>query len=249
VRVLVLAAHPDDETLGAGALLCRAADVHVVHLTDGAPHDRGLWPRELAASVDRETYASIRREELLAALARAGVDPGRVHGLGFADQEAAHHLAAASRALASLLDEFQPELVITHPYEGGHPDHDAAAFVARAALRLQRRRPPELAEMTSYHAGPQELVTGAFLPSARPILENRLDGREAARKREMLALFASQREVLAPFGVACEPLRPAPLANFAAPPHRGPLHYERLGWALDGAQFRTLAARAVEELR
>jgi len=39
MSVLVVVAHPDDETIGAGAMLASLDDVHVVHLTDGAPGD------------------------------------------------------------------------------------------------------------------------------------------------------------------------------------------------------------------
>jgi len=36
---MAVVAHPDDETVGAGALLDRLDDVVVVHVTDGAPRD------------------------------------------------------------------------------------------------------------------------------------------------------------------------------------------------------------------
>ena len=53
-------------------------------------------------------------------------------------------------ALLPLVEE--AEQVITHPYEGGHPDHDACAFAARAAVRHSANK-AKLMEFTSYHAG------------------------------------------------------------------------------------------------
>ncbi len=53
------------------------------------------------------------------------------------DQETAFQLAAIVHELIPVLAS--AERVITHPYEGGHPDHDTAAFaVAAACARLAR---------------------------------------------------------------------------------------------------------------
>jgi len=61
--------------------------------------------------------------------------------------------------------------VVTHPYEGGHPDHDAAAFVTcmRCGSRGKRETPLLAMEMTSYHGVGGKLTVGAFLgePSVR----------------------------------------------------------------------------------
>ncbi len=38
-RVMIVVAHPDDETIGLGAQLRRFEDALLVHVTDGAPRD------------------------------------------------------------------------------------------------------------------------------------------------------------------------------------------------------------------
>src|SRR5436190_19281850 len=60
-RIAVLAAHPDDETIGASVLLARSNDPLVIYLTDGAPLDSKLWSTDFHGS--RTDYASMRREE------------------------------------------------------------------------------------------------------------------------------------------------------------------------------------------
>jgi N-acetylglucosamine malate deacetylase 2 len=249
--VLVLAAHPDDETIGAGALLHRLRDAVVVHLTDGAPHDA----RFRSIACDREAYARLRRRELAAALATARVPLGRALALGATDQEAVLAIPELARALAALLRELRPALLVTHPYEGGHPDHDAAALIARAAVQLLRRdgRPaPRIVEMTSYHARGGALVTGRFLDGAPAgQLARPLPSREREVKLAMLQCFESQRAALAPFlvSLAEERFRQAPTVDFGAPPQAEPLWYERLGFPMSGARWRSLARRAVQELR
>jgi len=62
LKTVVIVAHPDEETLGCGALLPRLSDVSIVHVTDGAPrapddarrHGFGHWAE----------YARARRLEL-----------------------------------------------------------------------------------------------------------------------------------------------------------------------------------------
>ncbi len=230
VSLLVIAAHPDDEVIGAARLLLRARSAAVVHLTDGAPRDPLLRP---SARGDREEYARARRREALDALAIAGLAAEDEIGLGAVDQEAVLALPSLASELVRVVRALRPRVVNTHPWEGGHPDHDAAAIVARAAAALLGRagaRAPPLAEMASYHRRGGLLETGAFLPGGPPGVARPLSPEEQAAKRRMLDAHVSQREVLAPFGVAVERYRRAPPLDVRARPHPGVLHYEALGW-------------------
>jgi LmbE family N-acetylglucosaminyl deacetylase len=247
--VLILAAHPDDETIGASWLLQRLARPVVVLVTDGAPHDRRLWPA--SAPGDRAGYARLRAEEARQALAMAGVPAQRLRCLGLVDQEATHALAPLVRALDGLLAEVAPVALVVQPYEGGHPDHDACAFAAHAAVSLRQRRAgyaPLLMEMTSYHRHEGTLRTGAFLPGGPGAMELPLLPADRTLKSRMLACYQSQAEVLRPFAGQPERLRRAPRYDFRLPPHPGPLHYEALGWQLGGEAWRGLATRALAEL-
>jgi len=248
--VMIVAAHPDDEVIGAGAQLPRLKELTIVHTTDGAPRDRR--DANAAGYGSWETYASARRGELAAALRLAGVPVAAARTLGFADQGASFHLVELTETLAAIVEERRPEVVITHPYEGGHPDHDATALAVHAAcaLRARRgRRAPALVEMTSYYAGEFGLVTASFLP--RPQIEVTtlmLDAQARARKRELVACFATQRRVLAQFPLEVERFRPAPCYDFGQPPHAGRLYYENFDRGVDGARWRRLARAALARL-
>lgn len=256
-RALVVAAHPDDETLGAGALLARLPEARVVHITDGVPKDPRFIAKAFAGTP--EEYGPARRRELEAAMALAGILPERLLRVeGVADQEAVNALPRLARELAGLFRRLRPEVVITHAYEGGHPDHDAAALAVRAAAELIRRGrrdpPPRIVEMALYHARPgaesaREMVRHEFLPPVDQARTLELSPAERDLKERMLGCFASQRSTIAWFlPPVREVFRPAPPFDFSRPPHEGRLQYELWGFPMDGARWRDLARDAVEEL-
>ena len=243
VRILILAAHPDDETIGASLLLSRFPQSLVAFLTDGAPRDTRLWSAGVHGS--REDYAEIRRQEAFRALDCLRIPARNVVWLGGVDQEAAFETGMLVERFAKLISEMRPEIVITHAYEGGHPDHDAAAVVATIA-NSSLETPPLVLEMTSYHARDGRCVTGEFLdPDPGSELRFELLSAYRYRKRQMMSAYASQRLVLENFPIDCERLRLAPEYNFGEPPHPGKLWYECMGWAMTGARWRELATSAL----
>lgn len=246
-RVLVVVAHPDDETLGCGALLARCPALTVVHVTDGAPPD-GADARDhgFASTSD---YAAARRREVAAALAAGGAGHARLLCLGLPDQGAAFAMAEMARRLVPLVAA--AELVLAHAPEGGHPDHDATALAvqaARALLAADGPAPP-LVEFPLYRAGDASGWTRQeFPPEAGGVRILRLSAEERARKAAMLAAHATQRRTLAAFGAADEPYRPADPLDPAGPPGRGRALYEGQGWGMTAARFRDLVRDAVAEL-
>jgi LmbE family N-acetylglucosaminyl deacetylase/SAM-dependent methyltransferase len=130
-RLLVVAAHPDDETLGVGGLIAAAhrggASVVVVIATDGERSHPGSpthAPRELAAR---------RRREVQAAVTALAPDAA-VHFLGLPDGS----LDQFGDALSAQIEYFARTAThVLAPWVGdGHPDH---AMCGRAAESVAHR--------------------------------------------------------------------------------------------------------------
>ena len=223
-RGVIIAAHPDDEIIGAGILLSRLPCADVLHVTDGAPRDFADWSE----------YAARRRHEATAALALLGRESLSVQCLGIPDPEAILEIVNLAQQLADLLTNY--DFIVTHAYEGGHPDHDATALSVHAACRrIQEsgRDPPSIFEMTGYHGlGSEDYVRGVFIPhpDAGAVAELILTPAERHLKSRMFACHASQQAVLKMFSLEVERFRSAPHYDFLAPPHGGRLLYDGLQW-------------------
>jgi LmbE family N-acetylglucosaminyl deacetylase len=226
--VLIAVAHPDDETLGcAHELLRRPAACRILHTTDGAPFAERFWAQAGAAS--RAEYAARRREELLAAMRVFGIAPAQLEQLPFADREATRHLSSLAAAIREQLERCKPAIVYTHPFEGGHPDHDATAWAVRSAieaLEASGAPVPEVREFTGYHARDGEFFCGAFLEDTSQETETALSEAEQRTKRAALDCYQSQQRVILRFPLSPQRWRPAPRYHFRRRPHPGPLYYE-----------------------
>lgn len=249
VWVAIIVAHPDDEVIGAGSRLPALRNFTTVHVTDGAP--RNLDDAHAAGFSNREAYTQARRAERAAALALAGHDAGAIYDLDIADQEASLHLATLALRLTDLLTELRADVVLTHPYEGGHPDHDATAFAVHAAAQLLRARDlsPAIVEMASYHECDGVMTAGAF-PSDGYGDGTTVSLGQAARvlKQRMYDCYTTQQHVLTGFPIGTERFRSAPEYDFTAPPRTGTVYYDRFDWGMRGSRWRTLARDAIAQL-
>ena len=247
-KVLIIAAHPDDEVIGAGARFTEFGErLRIVIVTDGSPQD--LTDARNAGFSTREDYAAGRFEESANAALLARITRAQYRCLGFRDQEASLQLVEIARSIEAIVERERPGIIYTHPYEGGHPDHDATAFAVQMAIRSLDPQ-PLLCEFASYHAGPDgAVVTGSFLADpSRPIITNKLTEQQEELKRRMFNCYASQQHVLAMFQLETEAFRPAPDYDFTKAPHSGCLHYENYDWGMTGERFRELAAQAQNTL-
>jgi LmbE family N-acetylglucosaminyl deacetylase len=132
-RVVVVAAHPDDETLGAAGLLAIAhragLAVEVVLLTDG----EGSHPR--SPSVSAEALGRRRVSEARAAL--GALSPrARLRTVGLADGGLAGHVDEVVDVLVDVVGEEGPHTLLVAPWRrDGHTDHDAAGRAAAVTAR------------------------------------------------------------------------------------------------------------------
>jgi N-acetyl-1-D-myo-inositol-2-amino-2-deoxy-alpha-D-glucopyranoside deacetylase len=156
-RLLLVHAHPDDESIGTGATIAKyaaeGARVTLVTCTLGELGE--IIPPSLAhlADGDGARLGEYRTGELAAACAALGVTdhrflggPGRWRDSGMMGTEANDDPRCfwradtdqAARALLDVIGEVRPQVLVTYDANGyyGHPDHIQAHRVAWRAFGL-----------------------------------------------------------------------------------------------------------------
>ncbi len=155
-RLLLVHAHPDDESIGTGATIARyaaeGARVTLVTCTLGELGE--VIPPDLAyLAGDGDRLGAHRITELAAACAALGITdqrflggPGRWRDSGMMGLPANDSpdcfwradVPAAAAELAGILREARPQVLVSYDENGfyGHPDHIQAHRVSGAAIRL-----------------------------------------------------------------------------------------------------------------
>ncbi|MFN2493092.1 MAG: PIG-L deacetylase family protein [Pyrinomonadaceae bacterium] len=250
VRCSVIVAHPADEVVGAGCLISKLPNVSVLHITDGAPPD--IEDAKAAGFEQRSEYAKARKQECLSALALANVPETQVVDLEVASHCAPQCLADLAKKVAAFLQQSAADIVVTHPYEGGHPDHDATAFATHAAVRLMKQsglQPPEIFEMALHPSTDFKAKVPDFLPGpARETTTLLLDEKAQELKQRMFACFQTQRDSLEVSPIGPEKFRQPATYDFSAPPQSGRLYYENFDWAIRSDEWKSLACKALADL-
>jgi N-acetyl-1-D-myo-inositol-2-amino-2-deoxy-alpha-D-glucopyranoside deacetylase len=154
-RLLLVHAHPDDETTGTGVVMARyaAEGAHVTLVTCTLGEEGEVLVPALAhlAAAEGDQLGGYRYHELSQAMRELGVNdyrilggPGRwrdsgMMGLPTNDVPRAFwqaDLKEAAQELVAVLREVRPQVVVTYDENGGygHPDHIQSHRVAMAAV-------------------------------------------------------------------------------------------------------------------
>ncbi|QIX62144.1 PIG-L family deacetylase [Hymenobacter sp. BT18] len=210
---LVVAPHPDDETLGCGGLIAllrqAAVPVWVVLVSDGTMSHPGSQRFPAAAR------QALREAELRTALARLGVADTALTCLRLPDGRVSSQDTAAIERLRQLLLATRPVTVLTPWRRDPHPDHRATTALVQHALAQL----PTTPRVLEYVVWAWERAAPADLPQLDEMQGWRLDIHSVLnQKQHALAAHASQL----PGGpIDDDPtgfyLAPSMLAHFAQP--------------------------------
>lgn len=224
-RILLIAPHPDDEVAGCCAAIGRAraqgSSVSVLFLTTGVPSPQRLWPWERAghpARVER------RRQEARQVCAELGAEIALF--LPVASRDLLHQLGTTRNLIIEQSAICRADTLWVPAYEGGHPDHDLANFIAftlRENLRVW--------EYSEYNFYGNRVRSNEFISRNGNEMELKLSDEERRFKKTLLEKYASERGNLDYLRTEREVFRPLAEYDYSRPPHPGTLFYRRFAWA------------------
>ena len=142
---MLIAAHPDDESLACSIVLQHAvragAAIRVVYATDG---ENNPWPQRVIErkwcldEADRARWGKLRRAEALAALGILGVNASSASFLALPDQKLTGLLMSGCRCtlerFAAMITDWAPTDLLIPSISDTHPDHSALAVMLRLVL-------------------------------------------------------------------------------------------------------------------
>jgi LmbE family N-acetylglucosaminyl deacetylase len=190
-RVLVVTAHPDDETIGAGRLIAgHPGHVRAVTLTAG----ESCLPEE---RIDRDDLRFRRLAEWRSALGQLGAEP--VEAERWPDGRLAEFEQEVADSLTSLLADV--DVVVTTWRHDPHPDHQAAGRACASAAATTGRRLLEFPVWAPYWMARADLDDLGW--AASTVAHTPQDDQ---RRERALQEYASQTQPLLP---GWEPVVPA----------------------------------------
>lgn len=223
-RILILIPHPDDEVVGCCAAIARArgqgAEVFGAYLTTGVPAAVRLWPWQRGRHAAR---VARRREEARRAAEFLGLQP--VSFSEVPSRELRNHMASARESLRALIGRHAADVLWAPAYEGGHPDHDVANFLASTL-----REEAQVWEFSEYNFAGGKVRSQEFPAPQGAEQRIVLTAEEQAAKRRALGIYSSEKGNLSYVRTEQEVFRPLARYSYSRPPHPGKLFYQRFQW-------------------
>ena len=234
---LLVAPHPDDEVLGASAILC-SGPVTVVHVTDGVPP----WTEPS----DRPRVRSTRRAECEAAWRSLAADVDCI-SLGFGDLRAWQSVGDIARSLSQVAAAAAAGRVCLPAYQRGHPDHDATFLAGALAAESLTEQGIDWTIYGLYGLDAGRRLRFGWLPTERYANQQHHEGAGlVAAKKVALRQFASQLwpgSALDRWLTDPGPEHFAPLpSDWQQIPDLPSFYDEQLGFARYGAGLATVEA-------
>lgn len=137
-RLIVVSAHPDDESLGVGGLIAHVAGLGLPIIVIVLSNGEASHPN--SSTHDPARLAQLRRIEVTDALAHLAPD-AQVRLLELPDGKLTENMDIAEEAITEALGAAGDSTWVVAPWRAdGHPDHAAASSAAERAVRTHRAR-------------------------------------------------------------------------------------------------------------
>lgn len=194
MKILLVFAHPDDESYGPGGTIARyaqeGAEIHLLTMTRGESGNLGP-----CKSLPRDEVAKLRTAELQCAAEQLGVQQLIIGD--FPDGKLNESAGDAKAFIRDRLRQIDPDVVITFHDRGitGHPDHIAASNWVTEVVR-DRKLPTQLLQFGLSEEQARLIEDRKMYPIPEGQITHRVDvSGYLEQKKRAIRCHASQIEI------------------------------------------------------
>lgn len=131
-RILILAPHMDDETIGPGGVLKKhaneGAEIHCAFITDGSNSESKL---------SKEDLKHVRMNEMEEVKKILGIHS--IHYMGLPDGDVVNNEESRNK-FHHVIQSVQPDMIYCTSFVDAHPDHTHTAAILADVLKQMRQR-------------------------------------------------------------------------------------------------------------
>ena len=220
-NVLIVAPHPDDEIVGLGItikkLLIKKKKIIIFFPTNGVVCQKQMWFWKRKCYQD---IVKIRTKEMKKSLNALGIKKSYLQNIP--TRSLKEKITATHKIIKKIIKKDRIDTIFCPAYEGGHQDHDITNFIcSRFKKKIQ------VFEFAEYNFFKRKINLNKFIRSKNEENILRLNENEKLLKKELLAVYASEKNNLNFLSPDIEAYRKIENYNYSKPPHEGILFYRR----------------------
>ncbi|MDC3091081.1 PIG-L family deacetylase [Rickettsiales bacterium] len=222
-NILILAPHPDDETVGLSVFIKRkqeeGCNFFIFFLTNGVVSKNEMWFWE---KNKYDIFLDKRLNEMRDSLNFFKIKDYFLQNIP--TRHLKNYIKQTFIKIKSIIKNQTIDSIFVPAYEGGHQDHDVANFIASKFVKKIN-----VFEYSEYHNYRDKIHSNSFINKIGNETLIELNKNEVAYKKKSLLIYKSERKNLNYIKTKREVYRPIIRYNYHYVPHTGTLFYKRFG--------------------
>ena len=223
-NILILAPHPDDESVGLSVFIKRkkaeGCKIVIFFLTNGVISKNEMWFWE---KNKYEKFLHKRLNEMENSLKFFKIKDFFLQNIS--TRNLRNNILKTFHKIQSIIKNKTIDSIFVPAYEGGHQDHDVANFIAS-----QFKKKLNVFEYSEYHNYGNKVHSNTFIKNTGSETVLEFNQNEVVYKKHALSVYNSEKKNLNYINIKREVYRPIVKYNYDSVPHKGKLFYKRFNF-------------------
>ena len=222
-NILFIAAHPDDELVGATFIIKKILlkkNLIIFFPTNGVISQEDMWFWEKKKYEEKK---KLRNEEMKKSLRLLGVE--KFFKQDIPTRKLKENIDKTFSKINHLVKNYKIDTIFCPAYEGGHQDHDVSNFICS-----RFRNNSKIYEYAEYNYSKGQINCNEFVKPMKNEVTIKLSEKEKKEKIKLLKIYNSEKGNLDYINFEKECYRKLYDYDYSRPPHSGKLFYRRFSF-------------------